>query len=195
MKKKKEIKDMTDDELQTYGHKILKRNRVVAKLCLGLFATTFASIVFMIVSHSALSSKQKEFLTSHGYNFDAYKEKIVSEEVEQLQTRVLNGELSFEDYETQKQQIAEPTYDEFKQTWSEGDVEDFNKLEDPVGHSIGAFALSSVALVACGRAADVGRDKVVEVNNEIKSRNKKKHNKEFSDEYFNQFHTEKEKEC
>lgn len=126
---KKKIEEMTLVELKVERKKVIKSRKVLkvagsVAICAGI-ASMFISLP---VAWSKLAP-QKEIRARQEYTYTEYATKTVEDKKQDLRNQVKNGELSFEDYDKQVAEIKKPSEEDYFNTWSEQDREEYNKIE------------------------------------------------------------------
>ena len=126
---KKKIEEMTLVELKVERKKVIKSRKVLKIAGNLLVCAGVASMLISIpVAWNKLAPK-KEIRARQEYTYTEYATKTVEDKKQDLRNQVKNGELSFEDYDKQVAEIKKPSEEDYFNTWSEQDREEYNKIE------------------------------------------------------------------
>ena len=150
---------MSYTEKKAQTKKLLKQARIFSIAPLAGVGLVFGCATAWLATSASKSKNLREFERENGIDYLGYVEQVKAEELERLQSYVLSGDMSFEQYEANKNHLETPSEMEYLQTLEPEVLEEYNKLDQDLNKTlaygfVGTAFVSTAPAIACAAISD-----------------------------------------
>lgn len=155
---RKKFYQMPYEERYAYKKKLLKQVKIYSIATVVGVGLVFGSGALLFSNAFAKRKDMIEFEKANNIDYQGYVEQVKAEELEKLQESVLSKEISFEEYETAKENIETPSEMEYFQSLEPSVAEKYykldNKVEKALAYGFMGTILSAAPAITCAVLSD-----------------------------------------